>query len=354
MTDPDFRALAQPAQELSQLSDGYHTFAELYEHRHALVLCLMKAKPKCFWFSRRHNDGELCFGGDEWFIVGGTLPGGEPITYHLPARLWKTAQATGAAEQKVGDPWDGHSAADVVQRLLAWAEPPMTDPTNRPLWQVMHDADIAISRETGPIASRRGYAAELRAIADEIPEVLYGAGGVRRWLLEEADRAEAAALMQPATEPPTDEVATLIPWLLEAAVHAADEGEGYAAGKFTLAAQLLSKQPIRTDMTDPTNRLPLWQVMDIAKEQALERDDQCHEAFMYAAELRAIADWLVPEEPMIVEGGRSYEQAWLVSERERLRRLLLDEADRAEAAAVYEQAIERNHMRKNRGTTTNS
>jgi hypothetical protein len=231
MTDPDFRALAQPAQELSQLSDGYHTFAELYEHRHALVLCLMKAKPKCFWFSRRHNDGELCFGGDEWFIVGGTLPGGEPITYHLPARLWKTAQATGAAEQKVGDPWDGHSAADVVQRLLAWAEPPMTD---------------------------------------------------------------------------------------------------------------------------PTNRLPLWQVMDIAKEQALERDDQCHEAFMYAAELRAIADWLVPEEPMIVEGGRSYEQAWLVSERERLRRLLLDEADRAEAAAVYEQAIERNHMRKNRGTTTNS
>jgi hypothetical protein len=51
----------------------------------------------------------------------------------------------------------------------------------------------------------------------------------------------------------------------------------------------------------------------------------------YAAELRAIADWLVPEEPMIVEGGRSYEQAWLVSERERLRRLLLDEADKAEA-----------------------
>jgi hypothetical protein len=53
--------------------------------------------------------------------------------------------------------------------------------------------------------------------------------------------------------------------------------------------------------------------------------------YCYAAELRAIADWLVPEEPMIVEGGRSYEQAWLVSERERLRRLLLDEADKAEA-----------------------
>jgi hypothetical protein len=39
--------------------------------------------------------------------------------------------------------------------------------------------------------SYHGYAAELRAIADAIPEEFYGAGGVRRWLLEEADRAEA-------------------------------------------------------------------------------------------------------------------------------------------------------------------
>jgi hypothetical protein len=51
-----------------------------------------------------------------------------------------------------------------------------------------------------------------------------------------------------------------------------------------------------------------------------------------AAEIRAIADWLVPEEPMIVEGGRTYEQAWLVSERERLRLRLLAETDRADRA----------------------
>jgi hypothetical protein len=31
----------------------------------------------------------------------------------------------------------------------------------------------------------------LRAIADAIPVEFYGAGGVRRWLREEADRAEA-------------------------------------------------------------------------------------------------------------------------------------------------------------------
>jgi hypothetical protein len=81
-------------------------------------------------------------------------------------------------------------------------------------------------------------------------------------------------------------------------------------------------------MTDPTNRPPLWQVMHNAYSSAAGSPT---EGPNYAAELRAIADWLVPEEPMIVEGGRSYEQAWLVSERERLRRLLLDEADKAEA-----------------------
>jgi hypothetical protein len=58
-------------------------------------------------------------------------------------------------------------------------------------------------------------------------------------------------------------------------------------------------------MTDPTNR-PLWQVMDIAMEQALEKDDQCHERFMYAAELRAIARWIESHEPLSYDMGYYY------------------------------------------------
>ena len=83
-----------------QISDGYHTFSELYEHRHALCLALMKAMPDRWWFSKRHHDGGLCFGSEDWFIIGATLPGvshGE-ITYHLPSRLWEHVKATGAAE----------------------------------------------------------------------------------------------------------------------------------------------------------------------------------------------------------------------------------------------------------------
>ena len=117
-------ALAAPPPDPSQISDGYHTFEELYEHRHALTLCLMKAMPELFWFSRRHNDGELAFGKGEWFIIGAELPGAGPITYHLPMRLWDSAQNTGAAELEVGRPWDGHTATDVADRLKAWAVAP--------------------------------------------------------------------------------------------------------------------------------------------------------------------------------------------------------------------------------------
>jgi len=106
------------------ISDGYHTFNELYEHRHALMLALMKAVPQHSWFSRRHHDGELCFGDGEWFIVGAELPESGAVTYHLPMRLWGLAELTGAAELERGRPWDGHTANDVVHRLKAWASCP--------------------------------------------------------------------------------------------------------------------------------------------------------------------------------------------------------------------------------------
>ena len=56
-----------------------------------------------------------------------------------------------------------------------------------------------------------------------------------------------AALAQPEPEGPTDDevdeqTATLIPWLLEKAIQAADSNQPYAAGKLTLAAQLLGER----------------------------------------------------------------------------------------------------------------
>lgn len=99
-----------------EVSDGYHTFDELYGHRCTLFLALMKAHPALSWISTKHHDGSEL---DGWFIAGIKAPTGD-VTYHLPARMWSLACATGAAILETGMWWDGHTPAQVVERIQAW------------------------------------------------------------------------------------------------------------------------------------------------------------------------------------------------------------------------------------------
>jgi hypothetical protein len=108
-------------EDKSQISDGYHTFAELYEHRHALFLALVSTMPECFVMSRFHSDGKLCFGSHEWFIVIGELPTGDQISYHLPASLWDIAEKTGVQVVEKALEWNGHTSEDVVDSLFTYA-----------------------------------------------------------------------------------------------------------------------------------------------------------------------------------------------------------------------------------------
>ncbi len=106
----------------SQISDGYHTFAELYEHRHALFVALCRVHNDWgetigmddtqVWRSKQHADGTMF---DGWFIMGIAKAPGEQITYHLPIDLWnKTAFAPTLDRAPA---WDGHTSADVLMRL---------------------------------------------------------------------------------------------------------------------------------------------------------------------------------------------------------------------------------------------
>jgi hypothetical protein len=107
-----------------EVSDGHHTFDELYEHRHALFLALVKAHPEKSWISLKHHDGSEW---DGWFIAGMDLPAG-PITYHLPIRLWYMAMKTGAVVLERGKEWDGHTAGQVVIRLQCFVHAKEEDP----------------------------------------------------------------------------------------------------------------------------------------------------------------------------------------------------------------------------------
>ena len=51
-------------------------------------------------------------------------------------------------------------------------------------------------------------------------------------------------------------------------------------------------------------------------------DDDCVEQCLAAA-LEAVADQVVPQPPMLVEGGRTYEEAWTATVHDAIRRQLL-------------------------------
>lgn len=102
-----------------EISDGYHTFAELYEHRHALFIALMRSHPEISWRANNHEDGTMF---DNWFIAGMRLPTGD-ISYHMPVSLWTMLDGVGIATSNLGPAWDGHTPDDVVKRLMAWTNP---------------------------------------------------------------------------------------------------------------------------------------------------------------------------------------------------------------------------------------
>lgn len=104
------------------ISDGYHTFNELYDHRCWLFLNLCLTDPKkCFW--------KPDFEG--WFCLYWESPHGQ-ISYHLPNKMLHWAE--GAFERRDDHKWDGHKSSDVLFRLEMNAsdffksdEPPWSD-----------------------------------------------------------------------------------------------------------------------------------------------------------------------------------------------------------------------------------
>lgn len=99
--------------ESGEASDGFHTFNELYEQREVLFAALVNTYKDLAWKSHRHENGELCFGG-EWFIVGIDTPEGS-YTYHYKNECWNDFDCV---ELECGKHWDGHTAKD-VRRLLS-------------------------------------------------------------------------------------------------------------------------------------------------------------------------------------------------------------------------------------------
>lgn len=100
-------------EDKGEISDGYHTFNELYRYRMLYNAAFFNLLPKDIVHkSKRHHDGEECFGGG-WFIVMANLPTGQ-ISNHYELKDWDLFQIP---EQEVADEWDGHTPQEAADRL---------------------------------------------------------------------------------------------------------------------------------------------------------------------------------------------------------------------------------------------
>lgn len=95
---------------IGELSDGYHTFNELYYHRMILFATICNNRKEKAWKSKLHHDGDM---HPNYFIVGIKTSEGQ-FTYHYHIDhfdLFDVAELERAPE------FDGHTSNDVTRLL---------------------------------------------------------------------------------------------------------------------------------------------------------------------------------------------------------------------------------------------
>ena len=96
------------------ISDGYHTFGDLYKHRTYLLALAMIHLPYA-WKARKHEDGTMF---DGMFVVGFPTPNGM-VTYHCDNEYWNDFKVP---EIPHAPHFDGYSDADVLNREKAFLD----------------------------------------------------------------------------------------------------------------------------------------------------------------------------------------------------------------------------------------
>lgn len=101
------------------LSDGYHTFNELYDHRAILFSIICNQNKAIAWKSKKHNDGTMF---DGMFIVGIKTPLGQ-YTYHYDIKpYWEMFDVK---ELENAPKWDGHQPKDIDRLFSINDNPPL-------------------------------------------------------------------------------------------------------------------------------------------------------------------------------------------------------------------------------------
>lgn len=103
----DVKEGKNPMFDVGEISDGHHTFNELYEHRMVLFSVICSAYKNKAWRSKLHDDGTMF---DNYFIVGIDTDDGQ-FTYHYHIDNWDNFNDIKELEK--APKWDGHTAKDI-------------------------------------------------------------------------------------------------------------------------------------------------------------------------------------------------------------------------------------------------
>ena len=100
---------------VKQISDGHHTFEDLYKNRLILFCVLCNSNPNISWKSKKHFDEENdpMFNGD--FIAGINTPEGI-ATYHFKLEFWDLFQIP---EIEKAPRYDNYDNATVLKRIYS-------------------------------------------------------------------------------------------------------------------------------------------------------------------------------------------------------------------------------------------
>jgi len=148
--------------------------------------------------SKRHHDGEECFGGG-WFIVMANLPTGQ-ISNHYELKDWDLFQIP---EKEVADEWDGHTPQEAAERLHEY------------LLEKQGEQNLANSAKTCKdepkfkagdwVIDKQGIVHKIANVAEIVASNIYGyvivgggyfndnTEGVRRWTIEDAKEGDVLA-----------------------------------------------------------------------------------------------------------------------------------------------------------------
>jgi hypothetical protein len=138
-------SIAIPEGGIGNLSDGYHTFNELYHHRAILFAVICNSMPDKAWKSKLHDTGDMY---DGMFIIGiETLEG--QATYHYDINpYWDMFKVK---ELEKAPKWDGHTPQMAIDRISRLSANVATrDDTVRKMLQRIKEDAVAVSLLSNP------------------------------------------------------------------------------------------------------------------------------------------------------------------------------------------------------------